>query len=487
VNTTLHPSNHATPGRRALAVLLLAMAGTTLSAPPSQAASPLGVFGVTDAQLDPAYWIRLLPNADAVVMDAAAIAAQNARLLREDPSMHDLAALPASLSRADVVARIQDISSRPTRAMFDVEGKPVPAATLDAMVDSLALDRVPDTQPVRYGMVVSRGDLRTFPTMLRIFSSQGDTDIDRLQESAEFPGTPVAILHESRDGNWWFVVSPRYAAWMEKSHVAVGAKDAVLAYPTKAPYRIVTGSRVRTVHTRERPEVSEVALDMGVRVPLADVPRDAPVNGQHPYSSHVIELPVRNADGSLAFSPALLQKIADTSPDYLPLTRANILRQAFKFLGERYGWGHSYDGRDCSGFISEVYASMGVRLPRNTSDQARSPALQHTLFTDKDGTEARMAAVRTLDVGDLVYIPGHVMMVIGRVDGEPWVIHDTNGGSFLGPDGKMRSLHLNAVSVTPLMPLRFNPEQRYVDRITSIVRIHGAAPSSADQGSPATP
>jgi cell wall-associated NlpC family hydrolase len=470
-----------------LAVALLCTAlGATIATPlhaRETTPSPLGVFDITDAQLDPQFWVRLLPNADAVVMDRAAIAAQNAKLEQLDPTIHDIATLPATMSRADIAASIGKLSTRPERAMYDENGKPVPATTLDAAVANLALDRIADPTSVRYGLVVERADLRTFPTMLRIFSSSDDADIDRWQESAEFPGTPVAVLHESRDGKWWYVVSPRYAAWMEKKHVALGTKETVLGYPAKAPYRIVTGARVRTVHTRERPEVSEVTLDMGTRVPLADAPRDTPVNGQHPYSSHVIELPVRGADGTLAFAPALLQKITDTSPEYLPLTRANIIRQAFKFLGERYGWGHSYDGRDCSGFVSEVYNSMGVRLPRNTRDQATSPALQHTLFTEKDGSDARMAAVKTLDVGDLVYIPGHVMMVIGHVDGQPYVIHDTNGGSYLGPDGKMRSLHLNAVSVTPLMPLMFNPRQRYVDRITSIVRIR---PPVA-QGSPASP
>jgi cell wall-associated NlpC family hydrolase len=469
-----------------LAALLCATLGATIATPlqaREPAPSPLGVFDITDAQLTPDFWIRLLPNADAVVMDRAAIATQNAKLAQVDPTIHDLAALPATMSRADIAASIGKLSTRPARAMYDEQGKPVPAATLDAAVDNLALDRIPDSTPVRYGLVVERADLRTFPTMLRIFSSSDDADIDRWQESAEFPGTPVAVLHESRDGQWWYVVTPRYAAWMEKKHVALGTREAALAYPAKAPYRIVTGARVQTVHTRERPEVSEVTLDMGTRVPLADVPRDVPVNGQHPYSSHAIELPVRGADGSLAFAPAMLQKINDTSPEYQPLTRANLIRQAFKFLGERYGWGHSYDGRDCSGFVSEVYNSMGVRMPRNTRDQATSPALQHTLFTEKDGSDVRMAAVKTLDVGDLVYIPGHVMMVIGHIDGQPYVIHDTNGGSYLDPDGKMRSLHLNAVSVTPLRPLRFNPRQRYVDRITSIVRIR----PPADQGSPATP
>jgi cell wall-associated NlpC family hydrolase len=466
------------------ALLVLATGALPLQARDAPApAGALGVFDITDAQLDPGFWVKRLQEPDGVVMDATAIAAQNARLRELDPTIHDLAALPATLARADIAGRIGKLSTRPTRAMFDVEGRPVPDATLDAMVDSLALDAIPEQQAVRYGLVVQRADLRTFPTMLRIFSSQGETDIDRLQESAEFPGTPVAVLHESRDGQWWFVLSPRYAAWMEKKHVALGDRETVLAYPGKAPYRVVTGAAVRTVYARERPELSELQLDMGTRVPLADVPGAAQVNGQHPYTSHVLQLPVRAADGSLSFAPALLQKIADTSPGYLPLTRANIIRQSFKFLGERYGWGHAYNGRDCSGFVSEVYRSVGVELPRNTRDQAVSAALQHTLFSEKDGREARMAAVRTLDVGDLVYIPGHVMMVIGHIDGRPYVIHDTNGGGYLDAGGTLRTYGLNGVSVTPLLPLMFNARERYVDRITSIVRIR---PTSA-QGTATRP
>jgi len=65
--------------------------------------------------------------------------------------------------------------------------------------------------------------------------------------------------------------------------------------------------------------------------------------------------------------------------------------------------------------------------------------------------------------------------VLGHVDGRPYVIHDTNGGSILGPDGKRRSLKLNAVAVTPLLPLMFTDTERYVDRMTAVVRV--AAPA----------
>src|SRR5690606_27809859 len=136
---------------------------------------------------------------------------------------------------------------------------------------------------------------------------------------------------------------------------------------------------------------------------------------------------------------------------------------------ERYGWGHSYNGRDCSGFVAEVYRSMGLLLPRNTSDQYDSPAFARRAFGEGDSHEARVAAARALDIGDLVYIPGHVMMVIGHVDGQPYVIHDTNGGSYVGADGELVRMGLNGVVVTPLLPMAFNAQDSYVDRMTAVV------------------
>ena len=439
-----------------------------------------GVIGVDDAKLTPGYWIARLADPDRVVLDAAAIAADNARLRSVDPSMHDLRALPARLDRNVVEEWITQLSDDVDEPLYDVDGGAVSAAARAQWLANRAVDALPERIDTRYGLVVARADLRRFPTATRVFSEPGDTDIDRFQESALFPGTPVVVAHASRDGRWWFVVSPLYAAWIERRHVAEGAARDVFAYADRTPYRIVTGATATTVATPEQPTVSRLQLDMSTRVPvLADWPADRPVNGEHPYSSHVIQLPLRKDDGALAFTPALLQKRMDTNNDYLPLTRANLLRQAFKFLGERYGWGHSYDARDCSGFVSDVYRSMGVQMPRNTRDQSTSAGLRHTAFGDADDHAARVAAARSLEVGDLVYIPGHVMMAIGNVDGEPYVIHDTTGFSYRRQDGTMARVHLNAVSVSPLLPLQFNDKDYYVDRMTSIVRIRPDATKDA--------
>ena len=453
----------------AIALLLAAL---PLQAREWKVPADTGVIGVEVAQLEAQYWVDRLPDADRVVLDQDAIAKQNARLRAIDESMYDLTALPATLPRETVMQWLQPLSTPPRKPLFDERGQPVPASQIAAFAGNANLAGVPATRETRYGLVVHRAVLRSFPTMARVFTSSDDHDIDRFQESALFPGDPVAIAHESRDGEWYFVVSPRYAAWIEKRFVAIGAKDAVLAYGLKTPYGVVTGGTAETVFTPEEPAVSNLQLDMGVRVPvLADWPKQDAVNGQHSYTSYVIELPVRNDDGSLRFAPALLPRREDTGADYLPLTKANIIRQGFEFLGERYGWGHGYGTRDCSGFVSEVYRSLGVELPRNTSDQAVSPALNRIALSAKDGRAKRMALVRELQVGDLIYIPGHVMMVIGQIDGEPYVIHDTTGLSWRDADGAQRRAKTNGVTVSPLTPLLFNGTQTFVDRITNIQRI----------------
>ncbi len=453
--------------------LLLALPATVAARGPAAEPPPLAVPGLAEAHLDPAYWIAALPDPDRVILTREQIEAQNARMRADDASIHDLEALPAAIEGERVRGWIEALSTLPGRDLFDARGKAVERGELERIQASLALDGIPASQPTRHGMVVRRADLRTFPTRLRVFHSPDDHDIDRFQESALFPGDPVAILHESGDGAWYFVLSERYAAWVERQYVAEGERDAIHAWGRRVPFLVVTGATARTAYTPENPTVSGVQLEMGLRVPrLADWPAMDEVNGQLPAAHHVVELPVRGDDGRLSFAPALLPRSADVAHDYLPLTGANLLRQAFKFLGERYGWGHSYNARDCSGFVSEIYRGFGVLVPRNTSAQAVSPALNRLAFDAGDSHEARVRALREARVGDLVYIPGHVMMVIGHDGGDVFAIHDTSGMSWKpeGADDLVR-LHLNGVVVTPILPMMSNATTPTVDRITSIQRI----------------
>ena len=94
-----------------------------------------------------------------------------------------------------------------------------------------------------------------------------------------------------------------------------------------------------------------------------------------------------------------------------------------------------------------------------------------TALTERLAPVSEAAVLRSLEVGDLIYIPGHVMMVIGFDHGMPYVIHDTTGISYRDGQGEVRRVVLNGVSVTPLTPLLFSRKDPTVDHITSILRV----------------
>ncbi|WP_010340170.1 SH3 domain-containing protein [Xanthomonas sacchari] len=454
---------------RGLCLLLAVAASGGIASARATDAMPLQA---PPAQLQAEHWIARLPAASPPLLQATQRAAFNARLLRDDASMHDLAALPTQLPAAQVRAQILALSAPPTRTLYDTQGAVLDAARLQALQHALALEALLAQVQPRYALVVQRADLRRFPTAERVFSDRDDRDIDRFQESALYPGSAVAILHASADGQWLFVLANNYAAWIARDRVAEGDRASVLAYAQRTPRLLVTGARAATVFTPELPAASQVVLDMGSALPLLrGWPPQNSVNGQSPLAAYVVQLPLRDRDGRLQLAPALVPRGADVAEAPLPATPQMLLQQAFKFLGERYGWGNSYDARDCSGFVVDLHRSLGIELPRNTGDQARSPALTSVPYPATDPLPQRRQALAQLRVGDLVYIPGHVMLVIGHENGQTWVIHDVAGASYRDAAGRLQRVRLNGVSVTPLEPLLLGDGTPFIDRITRIQRL----------------
>lgn len=459
----------------AAAACALALAGSACAAPPAAslpAISAAGVPAFTEAMLSPEYWIRRAPDPDAMLLDARALAAQRAAAYGPGGGFVDVRKLPTTLTRDQVLDWIRGAERQtPMKIVVDDAGRPVGPDTLQSLRDATAAGRVPASAPARYGLVVRRAAMRTYPSDRVFYAAPDLPDFESLTAGVLFPGEPVLVAHTSADGRWLLTVGTQGPSWVHADDVAVGPADTVFGYAALPPGRVVTGDHVYTVHTRELPAASQLDLDMGVALPRADVPPDQPVNGASPYASWPVQLPVREADGSLAIKPALIRRTADTSAGYLPLTRANILRQAFKFLGERYGWGHQYDARDCSGLIAETYRSMGLQLQDSASQLGSSTAIRHRTFSAADSHEARVKAVREAQVGDIVVVPGHSLMIVGHVNGEPYVIQDVPYAIFKDPvTGRQRRTKLNQVSVTPLLPLYADDEHTYVDAMTSLAQ-----------------
>lgn len=418
------------------------------------------------------FWIDRTGQVDELLADDSDIA----RLARDafscDPNMVDLAAYPEALPGTDVAQRIRSISKPYDEQLYYRDGGTVGTTDYERYTQNLNLDALQDSVSVELGLIVRRADMRTWPTVDIVFKTQETFDLDRFQENGLFPADIVAVLHESADGRWCFVQSYNYAAWVLKERIVTGDRQQILQYRDAENFLVVAGGKATTNFNPQVAAISELQLDMGVRLPLAGPDAVARhVDGQNPQSSYAVSLPVRGADGELQFRTALIARNQDICIGYMPYTRRNILHQSFKFLGERYGWGHSYNARDCSGLVMEVYKTFGILLPRNSSQQRESPIGNNIRFSADDGAAEKFKVLGNCDVGDLLYCPGHVMLYLGDVDGEPYVIHSLFGAGWSDANGEFQEGVLNGVAVTPLTQIFVSPEATYFDQLCGIKRI----------------
>jgi len=418
------------------------------------------------------YWISVADRPDEVLLDAEAIASFVRNAYDVDSNMVDLSAYPETLGSGDVVALIRSISKPYQGELRYREGGWVTKEDYRRYSANLDLERLPETVDVRFGMVVERADMRTWPSADIVFASEETIDLDRFQENGLFPGDVVAVLHESSDGLWYFAQSYNYAAWVPKHKVALGQREEILAYGDAEPFIVVAGSRAVTNYTPNTPSVSEVQLEMGTRLPLLK-PEDVEhnVDGQNHDASYVVRLPTRTEQGGLEFRPGLLARSQDVHIGYMPYTRRNVLNQAFKFLGERYGWGHSFNARDCTGLVLEVHKTFGFKLPRNSGQQGHSEIGENFYFSPEASGEDKMRALADAEIGDLLYSHGHVMLYLGRYDGEHYVIHDLSGSGWSDDDGEFHEAVLNGVSITPLRHIHSSPEKTYLGQMYCIKRL----------------
>src|SRR5690606_3059546 len=275
---------------------------------------------------------------------------------------------------------------------------------------------------VRFGLALRRTDVRAFPTRDAVMTTPGEIALDRLQETTIDLGWPVAAVAETEDGAWQFCLTPNYWGWVRGADLVWADREQVAAYARPGRWATVTASRA-WIGLREG---GAALAQMGTRLPLI---------GRSERGLHVM-VPRRKENGALMLVEGLVPAEQDAAVEGdLPCTAAVVITQAFRALGELYAWGGSRAGmfgRDCSRLVRDAYAVTGVQLPRNGNQQGRA-CRTVIAFTPEMGADERRARLAELaPPGAVLVMPGHVMLYLGPVDGQPFAIHSTLSSGFDG-------------------------------------------------------
>ena len=423
----------------------------------------LNIPGVTQEMLDNNFWASRIPDPDKVLLTKEEIERYNRKGLRECKTMKDLRSFRRILSGREVKELITKVSSRPKGKSFQA-GKEIPSEYFDALESALNLEAVPESVIVRYGITVKRTQMRTVPTLDQVFPEADDYEFDRFIETALYPAEPLVVLHESSDNQWFFAQTYNSLAWVPVEDVALADHLSLFGNLDAKNSLVITGKKVFTGFNPFQPEISELQLDMGVRLPLAtrdEIPMD--ISGQHPAGNYVVKLPARNPEGQLEWRLGLISRMDDVHVGPLPLTRRNLINQAFKFLGQRYGWGGLFNTRDCSSFIMDNFRSMGVLLPRNANEQGKlAVGVKHDMPPEMN-LEVRKKLFDSLPPATPIYMDGHAMLYLWKTGGDYYIIHDFTGFNTPDEEGKLKRSRLRGVFVTPLVANRLSDKNAYME------------------------
>lgn len=413
------------------------------------------------------YWIADMNKPNELLMTEQEIAELNKKILNtKATSMYDLENLNPTFNGTRMADSNAGFSS--PQGLF-LNGEPVPEEYYEAIRTNIRNANVTENMELRYGFAVNQTEMKAYPYKEFLSDSRADMEWDNLVSAAIRVNEPLAVYFQTADGTYTLVRNSVCSGWVPTKDIAICKDKAEWEDAQQMEqFLVVTGEKIYLEAGTAYPEVSEKCLTMGTVLELSNE-TDERIMNRLPWNNYVVKMPHRNEDGSFSQRKVLISGNRDVHVGYLPMTRAEILKQAFKCLGNRYGWGGMLNSQDCSGYIRDVYSCFGLNIPRNTTWQAAMPV--EVIDMSKMTKEERNWTLNRLEPGTILQFPGHEMLYVGEKNGRYYTINDVS--SLVSPvEGEtgMEVLRVRSVILNDLSTRRASGKQ-WFEQLSKAIKV----------------
>ena len=450
--------------RNRLCFFIVLFVGVVISFNTASAQTVRTMPNVSNEMQNPQYWIEKMNNPNEMIMTLAEINEFNKALQKELPShVVDLSILPERYTKN---ALEQYINLPFPKEDAYVEGKKLTENDWNQLRGQLNLQALKDTNPVQYGFTVIRTNLKIFPTPAIVSDEAADLAFDQFQDSAILANEPVLILHQSLDKKWLYIRMYNCGGWVLASDIGICSnREAWLKNQQQEQFLVVTGNQIKLDNNPFSPATSDMEFTMGTILPLATKSEILDfVDGRAPYDNYVVKMPIRLSNGTVSYKLALIPVSKDVRVGFLPYTRANIIKQAFKMQGDRYGWGGMLGARDCSALVLELYRCFGFNLPRNAETQSKGPGKIADLSELSISGKSKL--LDALLPGATLHFPGHVMLYLGKDSDRYYVISALGSFAEFSPQSEQANIIRTRTVVVNDLGLKRGSGKQWLEALT---------------------
>ncbi len=243
---------------------------------------------------------------------------------------------------------------------------------------------------IESAITIKRTLLKYLPTKEEFYSSE----IVEENIASVLPfATPLLILHQSLNQEWYYVQSTFYRGWVLKSDVLMLSEQDRYLFESPDKFITITSPLVT---------FNDTLLDLGTKLPILGI------------HDTFYEIFVPTKDGIII--QTIPKDICNCG--YLPYTKENILHLAYKCIGIPYEWGGKNNGIDCSLFIQTLFKVFGFAFPRDTKNQEKIIGNKKIILKGKT-EEEKKEILENISYPAILHKKGHVLLAISSTE----VIH----------------------------------------------------------------
>lgn len=266
-----------------------------------------------------------------------------------------------------------------------------------------------DNKPYQnlYGITTNLADLRILPTnefCLKNIQNAGESyPFDYLQNSTLAIASPVRILSKTNNNLWYFVDSHNNKGWIKANKIALISEKQKTDFQqmnfaiTTKDNQIISG------------ENSTIRFNLGTLLPV---------------KNDSLLIPKKSINNSLIWDTISINN-PNIKPFPIEFNKTNIKNTIHTLLDSKYMWGGIDGGRDCSSTLKDFYATFGIWLPRNSSQQVKFGTQIGLTGTSKEKTQVVLE--KGIPFLSSVFKKGHIMMYVGAKNKNPLIFHNVWG------------------------------------------------------------